>query len=142
MGAKQEAVVQEMLDAWGKGVRKPDVDKICAAFAEDGYWRLYEPGGPKIEGREAIRAEILRQMTYVDLPQCNTLHITSGGAIVMTEREDFFTKAGVRVKHNLCAVFELNEANQITAWREYFDIMDVARQTQADPAKLSGLETA
>jgi limonene-1,2-epoxide hydrolase len=140
MGAKQEAAVQAMMDAWGGGKKAPDVDKICAAFAEDGYWTLYMPGGPKIQGREAIRAEILRQMTYVQFPECNTWFMTSSDNIVMTEREDHFTKAGVRIRHSLCAVFELNEKNEITAWREYFDVMDVAKQTNSDPDKLSGLE--
>ncbi|MDB5425366.1 MAG: nuclear transport factor 2 family protein [Phenylobacterium sp.] len=140
MGAKQEAVVQDMLAAWGGGKTPPDVDRICAAFAEDGYWQLYMPGGPKIEGRENLRAEILRQMSYVQLPECNTFHMTSSDTVVMTEREDFFTKNGVRIRHVLVAVFELNARNEITAWREYFDVMDVAKQGNTDPEKLSGLE--
>ena len=140
MGAKQEAVVTEMLDAWGGGKTPPDVDKIVSAFAPDGYWSLYMPDGPVIKGRDALRAEILRQMSYVQLPECNTLLMTSSDTTVMTERVDYFTKSGVRVKHSLTAVFELNADNQITAWREYFDLTDLAGQTNADPTKLSGLE--
>ena len=140
MGAKQEAVVTEMLKAWGGGVHAPDVDKIVAAFAPDAYWTLYMPGGPTIRGREALRTEILRQMSYVDLPECNVVHIASTDNVVITERVDLFTKNGARVKHFLAAVYDINADNQITAWREYFDILDVANQSNSDPNKLSGLE--
>jgi limonene-1,2-epoxide hydrolase len=140
MGAKQEAVVKAMLDAWGGGMREPDVDAIVSAFAPDGSWTLYMPGGPTIRGREALKAEILRQMSYVQLPHCNIIHIASTDRVVVTERLDHFTKNGKRVSHALAAVYELNDEHQITAWREYFDIMDVAKQSASDPNKLSGLE--
>ena len=140
MGAKQEAAVMEMLDAWGGGKRAPDVDKIVAAFAPDGYWSLYMPDGPVIRGREALRTEIQRQMGYVQLPECNTLKIVSSDDTVMTERVDYFTKSGIRVKHVLTAVFDMDSDNLITGWREYFDTLDLANQTKIDPNKLSGLE--
>jgi limonene-1,2-epoxide hydrolase len=141
MGARQETVVTEMLAAWGGGVKEPDVEKIVSAFAPEGSWTLYMPGGPTIRGREALREEILRQMSYVQLPQCNVVNIASTGSVVVTERVDYFTKNGVRVKHSLAAVYELNDDGQITAWREYFDILDVANQSKSDPNRLSGLES-
>lgn len=140
MGAKQEQVVQEMLAAWGGGKVPADAEKIASYFAKDGYWRLYEPAGPTIQGRDAILAEIKRQMGYVDLPECNTKLMVSSDKVVMTEREDYFTKNGRRARHSLTAVFELNDQNEITAWREYFDLNDLAKETAADPNKLSGLE--
>jgi limonene-1,2-epoxide hydrolase len=140
MGARQEEVVLTMLDAWGGGKRPPDVDKIVAAFAPDGSWTLYMPNGPTIRGREALRAEILRQMSYVQLPQCNVVNILSTDNMVVTERVDYFTKNGARVKHSLVAVYDLDAHNQITAWREYFDTMDLATQSNTDPSRLSGLE--
>jgi limonene-1,2-epoxide hydrolase len=79
-------------------------------------------------------------MSYVQLPQCDTINIASTDALVVTERLDHFTKNGNRVSHSLTAVFELNQDNQITAWREYFDTLDVANQSNSDPNKLSGLE--
>lgn len=141
MGAKQEAMIRDMLSAWGDGVRAPDVEKIVRAFAPDGAWTLYMPGGPTIRGRDALRAEIERQMTYVSLPQCNILHIASTDRVVMTERLDRVTKNGARVEHALTAVYELNDADEITAWREYFDTLDLAKQTGSDPNRLSGLES-
>ncbi len=141
MGDRQEAAVREMLNAWGGGVREPDVEKIVSFFAPEGYWTLYMPDGPTIRGREALMSEIQRQMTYVQLPECNIVHLSSTDNVVFTERVDYFTKNGNRVKHSLAAVYELNADNLITAWREYFDILDVAKQSNSDPDKLSGLES-
>ena len=141
MGVREESIVREFCDAWGQGVRDPDVGKIVSMFAPDGYWQLYMPSGPKIQGREALRAEILRQMSYVDKPECNIVNILSSDTAVVTERRDYITKNGVRALHYLIAIYELDRDGLITAWREYFDTRDLAQQTRSDPSRLSGLET-
>ena len=140
MGTREELIVREFCDAWGQGRRDPDVEKIVSMFAPDGYWQLYMPSGPKIQGRAALRAEVLRQMSYVDKPECNIVHVFSSDDTVVTERRDYFTKNGVRALHYLTAIFELDGAGLITAWREYFDTYDLAQQTKSDPTRLSGLE--
>lgn len=141
MGQKQEAVIREFLSAWGDGVRAPDIDKLASMLAPEGYWELYIPGGPIIRGPDALRAEIQRQLSYVSFPHCTITHITSSESQVCTERIDTFIRNGKTVRHPLMAIFELDEQNLITAWREYFDTSDLARQTGADPARLSGLES-
>jgi limonene-1,2-epoxide hydrolase len=140
MGIREESIVREFCDAWGQGVRAPDVEKIVSMFAPDGYWQLYMPSGPKIQGRAALRAEVLRQMSYVDKPECNILNMVSSSDAVVTERRDYFTKNGVRAQHHLMAIYELDRDGLITAWREYFDTHDLAQQTRSDPTRLSGLE--
>jgi limonene-1,2-epoxide hydrolase len=142
MGQKQEGIVREFLAAWGDGEREPDVEKIVSMFAEDGHWVLYVPGGPVISGRQALRSEIHRQLGYTQRPQCGLLNIVSSGRLVMTERLDHFQRNGKTMNHALMAVFELDAQGLIVAWREYFDTYDLSRQTGADPARLSGLETA
>ena len=92
MGIREESIVREFCDAWGQGERAPDVEKIVSMFAPGGYWQLYMPSGPKIQGRTALRAEVLRQMSYVDKPECNILHMISSSDAVVTERRDYFTK--------------------------------------------------
>lgn len=140
MGQKQEAIVREFLAAWGEGERVPDARKIVSMFAPDGHWELYVPGGPVIRGREAIHAEIHRQLGYVSFPHCGIVHMLSTDRMVATERVDFFIRDGKTVRHALMAMFELDADGLITAWREYFDTYDLSRQTGADPARLSGLE--
>ena len=141
MGQKQEDIVREFLVAWGEGERVPDIDRIVSMFAPDGHWALYVPGGPVIRGREAIRAEIRRQLGYVSNPHCDIVHMLSTERMVVTERVDHFVRDGKTVRHALMAMFELDADGLITAWREYFDTWDLSRQTGADPARLSGLES-
>ena len=140
MGQRQEAIVRDFLSAWGDGVRAPDVEKIASMFAPDGHWELYVPGGPVIRGRAAIRDEIHRQLGYVSFPQCGIVHMLSTDRMVATERVDHFIRDGKKVRHALMAMFELDDAGLVTAWREYFDTYDLSRQTGADPSRLSGLE--
>lgn len=140
MGLREETIVREFCNAWGDGERGPDIDRIVSMFAEDACWQLYVPGGPVIRGRAALRAEIDRQMGYVRGTQCGITHIVSSGSLVMTERLDHFIKNGHRAAHALMAVFELDEQGLITAWREYFDTWDLARQTGSEPGRLAGIE--
>lgn len=140
MGQKQEAIVREFLSAWGDGARVPDVEKIAAMFAPDGYWELYVPGGPVIRGPDAIRAEIHRQLGYVSFPNCGIVNMVATDTMVVTERVDHFVRNGKTMRHPLMAIFELDDKGLITAWREYFDTYDLSRQTGVDPSRLSGLE--
>jgi len=132
MGAVEEAVVIEFMRAWGDGTQEhPDVEKILALFTEDAVWQLWIPGGPTLRGREAIRVDIERQVTFATFMQCGLLHMASNGSTVFTERLDHFrTKRGT-VDHHLVAVFEVAPEGRISAWREYFDPEDVNRQLRS-----------
>ncbi len=140
MGLKQEAIVQEFLAAWGDENRRPDVDRIVAMFAPDASWQLYLPHGPVIRGREALRAEIERQLGYIAWARCGVLNIVSNDHQVITERLDLVNKNGHILHHALMSIHELDGDGLITHWREYFDTWDLARQSGSDPARLSGLE--
>lgn len=140
MGQRQEAIVREFLAAWGDETHRPDIEKIVSMFAPDGQWTLYMPHGPVIRGRDALRAEIERQLGYVAWTHCGLVHILSDDRRVVTERADRFCKNGHVVSHALMAVYELDADGLITDWREYFDTWDLSRQTGGDPARLSGLE--
>jgi limonene-1,2-epoxide hydrolase len=137
MGAKQEAVVREFCDLWGQGGEVPAIDKIVAMFAEDGVWQLWVPGGPTIKGRDAIKAEIERQITFSTFMECGLLDIASNDRVVYTERLDHFTMGGKRISHALTAVYELDDDGLITAWREYFDTADLAQQLGIAPEDLA-----
>ena len=142
MGAKQEAVVREMLAAWGHGKHEPDVDGIIACFAPDAAWTLYMPNGPTIRGREALRVEIERQLQYVGGFMCDILHMASNDRVVIAEREDSFVRHGEPLKQYIAGVFEVNGDNLISSYRDYFDLRDFAEQTGANISAISGLEGA
>jgi limonene-1,2-epoxide hydrolase len=129
MGAREEGIVQRFMDAWGDGTQEvPDVETVMAMFAEDAVWQLWVPGGPVLRGRDAIRKDIDRQLTFSNTMQCGPTHVTSSNRVVMTERVDHFRSKDVTVEHALVAIFEIDEDGLIAAWREYFDPGDINRQ--------------
>ncbi len=129
VGAAEEAIVREFMDAWGDGSqRDPDVEKILSMLSDDIVWQLWIPGGPTLRGREAIRADIDRQLGFATFMRCGPVHIASSGRVVFTERADQFRSRDRIVLHHLVAVFEVDDHGKIAAWREYFDPEDVNRQ--------------
>ena len=134
MGTAEEAVVREFMDAWGDGAqRDPDVEKILSMLSDDIVWRLWVPGGPSLHGRDAIRADIDRQLRFATHMRCGPQHVASNGGVVFTERTDEFQSRGRTVHHQLVAVFEVDQHGKIAAWREYFDPEDVNRQLRTSP---------
>ena len=132
MGATQEAIVSRFMTLWGDGtVELPDVEAIVSMFTEDAVWQLWIPGGPTLRGREAIRKDIGRQITFASHMRCGPIHIASTDRVVFTERLDTFRSGDVTVQHALVAVFEVEADGLISAWREYFDPGDIDQQLKA-----------
>ncbi|MEX1669618.1 nuclear transport factor 2 family protein [Zhongshania guokunii] len=131
MGVKQEEFIQEFCDLWGDGTAesRPEIDKIIAMMSEDAEWQLWVPGGPVIKGREDLRTEILRQMSYVTENKCNIVEMVSSDRVVMTERADYAVVNGRPQPHSMVAVYELDEQGLICSWREYLDTADLARKS-------------
>jgi limonene-1,2-epoxide hydrolase len=135
MGAAEEAVVTAFMDAWGDGTQaEPDVDTILSMFTEDVVWQLWVPGGPTLRGREAIRADIARQLRFATHMRCGPIAVVSDDRHVFTERLDRFVSNGAQIDHYLVAVFDISDDGRIAAWREYFDPEDVNRQLRAAAA--------
>lgn len=131
MGAQQEDVIRRFLDAWGDGETElPDIDVIVDCFAEDATWQLWVPGGPTLRGKEAIRADIHRQVKFSTHMKCGLLGIASNGTSVMTERRDSFRSGESTVTHCLMAIYDLDENDKIVSWREYFDYKDIEKQLE------------
>jgi limonene-1,2-epoxide hydrolase len=134
MGLAQEKFVEEFCAAWGDGSSetRPDVEKILSMMAEDAQWQLWVPGGPIIRGREALRAEIHRQMRFATNNKCNIVHVLSSDRMVMQERSDTAIILGKPCPHQMVAVYELDEKGLIKRWREYLDMADLTRKMEAD----------
>lgn len=104
--------------------KAPDYVAVASAFADDAYYWALTPVSPKRVGPQAIVDDLKRQFSMAgDLESRPPYSLVSAGHHVVLEREDFVTVAasGKRASVRICAVFELNEAGKITAWREYFD---------------------
>jgi limonene-1,2-epoxide hydrolase len=142
MAAEQEAVISRFMGLWGDGtVELPDVDAIAGMLAEDAVWQLWVPGGPTLRGREAIRRDIARQVTFATHMRCGPTHMSSTDRVVFTERLDTFRSGAVTVQHALVAVFEVDDDGLISAWREYFDPGDVDRQLRTAGASVPRADT-
>jgi limonene-1,2-epoxide hydrolase len=132
MGAAEEALVAAFMAAWGDGTQPvPDVETILPMFTEDAVWQLWVPGGPTLRGRDAIKADIERQLSFATHMRCGPLAVASSDRQVFTERLDRFASNGVQIDHHLVAVFDISDDGRIAAWREYFDPEDVNRQLRA-----------
>ncbi|OYX57618.1 MAG: hypothetical protein B7Y86_05650 [Brevundimonas subvibrioides] len=139
MGARQEDAVQQMLAAWSSD-GSIDIDRICESFSEDARWTLYMPDGPTLVGHDAIRTELERQTTYISAIETEIVLVASTDDMVIAERHDRFMRDGRPVERWVAGAFELNGDGLITAWRDYFDGLDFARQAGVSPDSLSGLE--
>ncbi|PQP49843.1 limonene-1,2-epoxide hydrolase family protein [Mycolicibacterium austroafricanum] len=49
---------------------------------------------------------------------------SGAGATVLTERTDALVFGKLRLQFWVCGTFELNDAGQVTLWRDYFDYAD------------------
>lgn len=132
MGAAEEAVVTAFMSAWGDGTQpEPDLDTILPMFTDDAVWQLWVPGGPTLRGRDAIKADIGRQLSFATHMRCGPIAVASNDHQVFSERLDRFISKGVEIDHHLVAVFDISADGRIAAWREYFDPEDVNRQIRA-----------
>ncbi|SRR5690606_6556339 len=137
MAKAQEEFIREFCDAWGDGTAtsRPQLEKILSMMADDAEWQLWVPGGPTIKGKDALRKEIERQMTYASHNKCNIIHMVSSDHIVMTERSDYAVIRGVPMPHQMVAVYELDDQGLICAWREYLDTADLAKKSGTSPTE-------
>jgi limonene-1,2-epoxide hydrolase len=132
MGAAEEGLVTAFMTAWGDGTQaEPDLDRILPMFTEDAVWHLWVPGGPVLLGRDAIKADIERQLGFATHMRCGPIAVASNDRQVFTERLDRFMSKGVEIDHHLVAIFDISDDGRIAAWREYFDPEDVNRQLRA-----------
>ena len=137
MGAEQEVLISRFMRLWGDGsAEQPDVDAIVEMLTEDAVWQLWVPGGPTLRGRDAIRKDIARQVTFATHMRCGPTHVSSTDRVVFTERLDTFRSGEMTVQHALVAVFEIEPDGRISAWREYFDPGDVDRQLRTAGASV------
>ncbi|CAN5142910.1 hypothetical protein BH10PSE2_BH10PSE2_05760 [soil metagenome] len=141
MGAQQETVVRRMLAGWGDGTVAMDIDGIAACFSDQARWTLYMPDGPTVVGRDAIRTELHRQASYLQQVVSEVVLIASSDDMVMAERRDRFMREGKTIERSVAGAFEIDTEGRISAWRDYFDGFDFARQTGVSADEISGLES-
>jgi limonene-1,2-epoxide hydrolase len=136
MGAKQEEVALKFIgyfrDTWPENLDDP-----LKLVTEDCYYQSIVPTTDKIQGKAAIKAKWERIKADYGDQRHDMLGVGSSSNLVFTERTDYSFTNGKWVSIPLVAVFEVNEQNLISAWREYLDAGNVAQQFGMDVATLA-----
>jgi limonene-1,2-epoxide hydrolase len=94
-------------------------------FSEDAVYHNM-PMEP-VEGRDAILAMFAEFMTMGGQVGVDIVHLVADGAIVMTERVDHLTGPDQTISLPLMGITEVHDG-VITAWRDYFDLNQLAPQ--------------
>lgn len=130
MGAAAEAAVRELLALFFAPDIAANLDQVAACFTEDATYQPQVPLAPVAHGRVAIVAELAQQARRYNECLCRIDNIASTERVVFTERMDTVRMLGDgrRVVARVNAVFELDSETRVTAWREYWDVLAVARQ--------------
>jgi|SRR5277367_3042158 len=121
----EETVVETFLPA---ALRDRDFDLVSSLLADD---VVYENVGyPTFRGAQPIVKAFHKMESRMPMVNWDVeIHrIASSGASVMTERTDSVIIGRFRADFWVCGVFDVHDG-KITLWRDYFDVMDLAKGT-------------
>jgi limonene-1,2-epoxide hydrolase len=128
---KQEQIVLDFIGAYRDGW-PADMAGALKPLAEDAYYQIVVPTIPPVHGRDKILAEHLLMKEKVKDQKHEMKAVGSHGNTVFTERVDYSLRNDKWTPVPLVAVFELNDAEEITAWREYLDLANTVRSHGMD----------
>ena len=110
-----EEVVRAELAAW----HRLDVDAILSYFAPDAVWENVPIRA--VSGRDEVRRETERWLGQTASFDAEILNVAVAGNVVLTERVDHTEFQGEQFHARVMGAFEIR-GDQITAWRDYFDM--------------------
>jgi limonene-1,2-epoxide hydrolase len=116
----------DVVTAFIQAIERMDVEGACALLADDVSYENV-PMSP-VPGRDATRAVLERFVgpcTRIEWPVKRQME---SGNSVMNERVDRFEINGTWVELPVVGVFEVNDDDLITLWRDYFDLDTYMRQ--------------
>ncbi|MDB5686332.1 MAG: hypothetical protein JWR77_921 [Rhizorhabdus sp.] len=123
---KQEKIVLDFIGAY-RDSWPADLAAALEPLAEDAYYQIVVPTIAPVVGRDRILAEH-RLMTQKVADQRHDMKAWgSHGNTVFTERVDWSLRDGKWSPVPLVAVFELDDAGRIVAWREYLDLVHISK---------------
>jgi limonene-1,2-epoxide hydrolase len=128
MGTNEESVLRFLEQLHNED--RPDLDTALEAFADDATYQSLVPSRQPLLGKAAIKAELEKQFGRYKECVCEILAMASNDRYVFTERRDHVSMMewDKRIFSSVNAVFELDDAGRIVAWREYWDTGDIAKQ--------------
>lgn len=115
--------VTAFIDHWNSG----DTQAMYAMCAEDVVWHNI-PMDP-VEGKAAFRGAVDGFMVSIAACDWQIHAIAANGSTILTERTDGFTfKDGRQAAIRVMGTFEIGGDGLITAWRDYFDMLEFQRE--------------
>lgn len=123
--ASNEANVREFLGQFS--AQNIDFDRIQSLLNPEAVYQPH-PEFPAIEGAQAIRSELERQLTLYNECDFQIINLATNNHQVMMERRDYQTQNGRRVEAKVAAIFEFDDQARITKWREYWDLTSIQKQ--------------
>jgi limonene-1,2-epoxide hydrolase len=117
------AIVHEFIDVFIDAWPRSDAAKVAAFFSEDAVYHNV-PMEPAV-GRDAIESTFEGFMAMGGRVSVQILHMLSNESLVMTERVDHFIGDDRTISLPMMGICEVHEG-LITAWRDYFDLNQLA----------------
>ncbi|MDB6061175.1 MAG: hypothetical protein JWM78_1278 [Verrucomicrobiaceae bacterium] len=141
MSAANEEKVLRVLKLF-HSTSEASLNEALEFFADGAIYHTLVPTTKPLEGRAAIKAELMRQFGHYKECDCEILAMASSDRYVFTERRDHVTMLDhdKRIYSSVAAVFEFNADNKITSWREYWDSGDIARQLGLTSEQMNKLQ--
>ncbi len=119
-------VVRRFCAAWSDN---KEVAELVAFFTDDAVYHNIplEPVRGKADIANTIASFIRPGPPGIESIEFRVINIAADGPVVMTERVDVFTVSDKSFELPVMGTFEVNDG-KITAWREYFDVNQFAKQ--------------
>ena len=134
MGATDEAAVTAFLaELNGEQWDAAQIERALDYLSPEVRYHIYAWEDPMI-GRDAIRAEWLRQAELFHDFRSEIATIGSVGQTVFVEKREFMTLTGTPVTLHIVDVFEMACDGKIAVWRDYSDSREVAVKVGVDLA--------
>ena len=123
MSERQEQVVRSLIERANAG----DNDGVLSLFATNASYRVNAWNEPLV-GTDAIAKDFDRQHALWSDLRIKVLNIGSAGKVVFTERIDTVHMMGRDVDVHMAGIFEVDDDNRVTSWRDYFDMKEIESQ--------------
>ncbi len=115
MKVDPEEVVRALCEAFSR----TDVDEILGYFADDAVYEKVPVG--RFSGEAEIRGTLEEFFGPGVEVAFEILNLVARDATVCVERRVHFKTPAGAITLPAMAIFELNEAGRVVAWRDYFD---------------------
>jgi limonene-1,2-epoxide hydrolase len=127
VGAREEKIVLDFIGAY-RDSWPADLEAALRPLAENAYYQIVVPTIAPVRGRAQILAEHRLMQEKVADQKHEMKTFGSGGNTVFTERVDYSLRNGKWSAVPLVAVFEVDAAGKISAWREYLDLVNISAE--------------